>query len=111
MKTEIYLQEQITAIKSFYQSGKDELLSDSKQGKQIAFFKLCIEYVKTNPSIEFIESEIKRLENKLEIIMKYKPDKAYLNENPNGNEKHYHDIHLGGKKIKEQINTLKFILE
>jgi len=24
MKTEIYLQEQITAIKSFYQSGKDE---------------------------------------------------------------------------------------
>jgi len=83
---------------------------DCKQGKRITFLKQCIEYLSTNPSVDFIEREIARLDNKLSIIMKQQPPMTYFQENPKNTLKSFQGLELGAKKIREQLKTLNFIL-
>ena len=86
-------------------------ISEEKHLEMIAFLTMSKRYLETNPRKGFIEEEIVRLQNKLNIINSCKAPVYYLIENDSRTQKTYCDIELGGKRISKQLSTLNFFLK
>jgi len=83
----------------------------AKNERRYEFLMQCKRYIETNPKKEFVESEISRLENDIVILDSryntWRATNAVKVKNP---VKFYQKL-FGYAKIREQIKTLKFILE
>lgn len=82
----------------------------SQAGKKVSFLKMCVEYLRNQPTEEYIEKEYDRLEARLKKIEKdyanFKPAKAVSEKEKRKEFENLHKIPL----LKEQMRTLRFIL-
>lgn len=83
---------------------------EKKEMSKINFLRLVCTYLKTFPSEEFVEAEIKKLNNRRNMINKnfdsWIPTQYFEKEKDKLKE---YDKQMGVPKIKAQLRALKFI--
>jgi hypothetical protein len=115
MKTEKQLKTEIKEVLSeiqeadkFSKRGK-KLIKKAKQ--KLTYLKTCLAYIETHPSPEFIQKEIERLSNRINLLdtqydeWKNLPRKDVIK----GNLKTFYLKKVDVPHLKNQIKTLKFI--
>lgn len=80
-----------------------------KHKPTLVFYRLCINYLSTNPSLEYLEKEYSRLSNRLKLIINGEPLRL---DNPYQKKivANYHK-ESNTASIKSQVKALKFLLE
>lgn len=79
---------------------------ENRARKTIAFYRECIKYLETSPTIEFVKSEKQRISNLLSVI-----DQRTLEVYGGKKERNEYRSEMGESKLKQQLYTLKFLLE
>lgn len=87
--------------------------TQTKMKNKIPLLRLCLNYLKSNPTEEFIEKEIDRIENKISLRMMLfdeskfealaKPVVAKLRKE----HEQLHEI----KKLRNQVRTLRYLVK
>lgn len=86
----------------------------SKQLKRLSFLRTCNMYLESNPSVDFINQEIKRISSRIELlekgfdVWKELPRKKVVSDR--GLITFYRK-EMGIPNLKIQLSTLKFILK
>jgi hypothetical protein len=111
----------ITSIKKEMDSLQVELSTKdlkktqiSKIKKRHAFLKLCVAYINSNPTNEFLHSEKERLNNKINLIHAgYVPDQRLINAGFVKEEKKEHKDYnkiMSLDKFKEQLRSINYLI-
>lgn len=120
MKTKVDINLELNEVVNTLEADKLKKSADrmkksaaTKLRKKIPFFKMCIMYVESNPSEQFVKKEIDRVETKINLRMaqfvldEYKElDKKTVAKLKREHEKKYEIPHL-----REQVRTLRFLLK
>jgi len=107
----------IEQIKKLIQKEKDYVINatgdssfmkqvESRARKTIAFYRECIKYLETSPTIKFVESEKLRIEGLIKVI-----NTRTLDVLGGKKERNKYRSEMGESKLKQQLDTLKFLLE
>lgn len=113
MKTESNIQDEIREIERDLQTpGTSTAIANRLKSKREKLI-LCLKYIQSNSTTEFIKSEIDRLENRLskidaDIDKLIRPD-AKPEAKKAIKKQFYKEYNVG--KIQEQLNTLNYLYE
>lgn len=79
--------------------------------KRVQFLKLCISYMESEPTPEFLKKEVSRLKKRSELIEdsfpQYTPPKQFDNQKK---LKSFYYKEMGIPKINQQLKTLRFLI-
>jgi len=112
MKTAKFLQNEVAKL---FAQCHDPLTEDKevkKLKKRITFLKTCMYYMQTEPSMEFLEKEKDRLNNRINMFMEtYVPldSTKYMKKDLSAHKKGF-EKEMGIPKIKSQLVTINFLL-
>lgn len=111
MKTIKSIKEEIVEVKYRIENEEMKSAAVKRLKNRIAFLKLCIAYIETNPAKEFILSELKKVDEKIDKRMNLfvlsgeenmtKKDVSKLRK---AHEKLYEV-----KRLRDQLRALKFL--
>lgn len=97
------LESQIKVISDEIFNTQLKKADETRLRNKISFLRQCIMYLKSNPSAEFVCSEINRLDKKISAIMSRVPDS--FNKESLKEFKKMYDI----PKLRTQLRTLRFL--
>lgn len=114
MKKVSKLTEEMDLIQVEISTGDLKKNEISKLKKRYSFLKLCVSYIQSNPTSEFLQNEKKRLSNKIKLINDgYIPNKRFLEQGLYKEEKKEHKDYnkiMGIDKWKEQLKSIVFLI-
>jgi len=115
MKQVIKIKSEMTDLQVEISTGKDLKRAQIKRLKtRYQFLQLCVSYLQTEPSVDYIKKEKERLQNKINLINAgYFPDKrlieAGLRREEQKEHKQYNKI-MSLDKFKAQLKAINYLL-
>ena len=112
MKTAKFLQNEIAKL---FAKCHDPLTEDKevkKIKKRIIFLKVCMYYVQSNPSQDFLEKERDRIINRVNMFLEnYVPlnPEKYMKKDISSHKKKF-EKEMDIPKLRTQLTTINFIL-
>ena len=114
MKTERQLKEEMDSIQVDLSTKDLKKMQISRLKKRYSFLKLCVHYLQSQPTKEFLQSEKERLNNKINLINAgYVPNEMYLKQGLHKEEKKEHKDYnkiMSMAKYQEQLKSIKFLI-
>lgn len=115
MRTTEEIKSRIQGIRDEYQAcefdtAKQKLRANKKASKEVAWLQVCLLYLETNPSDEFIRKMLVEKERLLEYIMSDQNFSNWLMLHPGASKQDYFKD-LGRQVVVNQITALKYLLK
>ena len=112
MKTVTELQKERTSVLCQYQESEDKR-ECNRLKKRADFLKICIMYLETNPTIEFLTAEQNKLTNRINIIEKEAPVIDKTNDGTEAYTKNERAKYMKTMNISDtrtKLSTINFLL-
>lgn len=111
MKTIATIQQDIKDITYRIQHVELKKGEEKRLRKRIPFLKTCIMYLESEPKRDFIKQEIERIGTKIDLRMaEFVLDETNVDKRTANRLKRQHEKKYDIPHLKEQLRTLRFIL-
>lgn len=116
MKTIEQLKKEIFDVTYKLQNESMKKSAETKLRNRIAFLKVCVRYVESNPDQSFCEKELKKIEDIISSKMKEFEDsisdekKEKMSKKVLSGLRKEHEAMYGLSKLRVQMRSLRFIL-
>lgn len=89
---------------------KESINRYKKLNKRLCHLKICLLYIESDPSIDFVKKEKDRVTNRINLFMdKYVTPEGWGSSMKSKHKRDY-EKEMGIPKLRKQLSTLHFIL-